>query len=443
MHKRKLVFYKISNFKETIKNSQFIKNTATLAGGSTIAQILPLVFAPLISRLYTTSDFGVFGIFIAIYSILAAIVSLKFELAIMLPKEDSKAKSIVSLSLFSATIFSLFVFVLFLIFQEFFVNIFEANSLNKLLLFAPVAAFCFSVHTILMNWYNRKRNYKIISFNKILRNTNLTASNIILGFAKTGQFGLVFSQVIADFISATFYFYQYLKKELKYKLNFNFKESLKLVKEYSRFPKYTLPAAFIDTFSAQLPVLLIATLYSQALSGTYFFAYRILAIPIALIGTAFAQTFFQKFVSLVNNSDYSNALSFIKKTWLLLFSIIVFPTIAIIFKGQEIFTLVFGNQWTESGKVASILIIYIMIAFVSTPTSSSYIALGLQKYSLIFSIVVISYRFLTLYLGYMLNNFYLGLILLVVFEAIQIFIFNFIIVLKLRKRATIDFSKIT
>ena len=203
--------------------------------------------------------------------------------------------------------------------------------------------------------------------------------------------------------------------------------------EYKDFPRYTLPATFIDAVSAQMPVLLIAALYASQMSGSYFFAYKILALPIALIGAAYAQTFYQKFVSHIQQNNYQLAFQFLKKSWLLLAVLIVLPSIAIALWGQIVFVFVFGNEWAESGKIASLLIFYIMFAFVSSPTSSSYIALGMQKYNLIFSTFVLFYRFGTLYVGYLLNDFYLGLVLLIAFEIIEIVLYNGLVVVKMKK----------
>lgn len=432
-NKNVINFFKQVFFKT--KKSEFLSNTATLIGGAGIAQALPLLFAPLISRLFTAADFSVFGVFVAIYSIMGAVISLKYDLAIMLPKEENKAKSIVSLCLFNSILLSMIVLVFLLIFKNFIIGLFGTSSLNNLILLVPFAALFLSINTILIVWYNRNKQYKTIATNKIFRNSSLTASNIALGFAKTSHFGLIVSQIISDGIAAVYYLITYYKKALNSKFTFNFSEIKQIAKEYARFPKFTLPSAFIDAFSAQLPILMIAALFGENLSGGYFFAYRILAIPIALIGAAYSQTFYQKFVSYIQNSDFTNALVFLKKSWLLLSAIIIVPAIVVLFGGEFVFSFVFGQEWTESGKIASLLIVYIMFAFVSSPTSSTYIALNMQKFNLYFSVTVLTYRFLSLYIGYLMSNFYLGLLILVICEVCEIIIYNLVVVKKLRKKS--------
>ena len=49
--------------------SEFTRNVLTLMTGTTIAQAIPIAINPILTRLYTPEDFGVFALFIAITSI--------------------------------------------------------------------------------------------------------------------------------------------------------------------------------------------------------------------------------------------------------------------------------------------------------------------------------------------------------------------------------------
>ncbi len=418
---------------QKLKSSYFIKNTATLIGGTTIAQALPLLFAPVISRLFLPEDFSLYGIFISIYAIAGSAITLKYERAIMLPVDDNEAKEIVTISLINSFVFSIFLFIILFLFKSPIASMFPDERIEQYLLLVPIAAFFLAANNTLINWFNRIQKYKTIASNKIVRNTLLTGFNLGTGFALIGAIGLIISQIISDGIAVSYYFYIYLKNALQFKFTFRFKTLKQLASRYKEFPLFALPATFIDTISMQLPLLMIATLFSQSLSGNYFFAYRILILPVSLIGAAFAQTFYQTFVAHIQQRHYSIALSFLKKSWLLLFAIIIMPAIVLMFWGTPIFTYVFGAEWTESGRIASILIFYMMFSFISSPTSTTYIALDMQKYNLIFSTVVCLYRFSTIYTGYLLNDFYLGLKLLVVCEFIQIAVYNSVIYLRLNK----------
>ena len=72
-------------------SSEFSKNVITLFTGTTLAQALPIAVAPILTRLYTPEDFGVFAIFFSITTLFSTIVTARYELAIVLPHEPAEA----------------------------------------------------------------------------------------------------------------------------------------------------------------------------------------------------------------------------------------------------------------------------------------------------------------------------------------------------------------
>ena len=81
-----------------VKTSVFFRNIFVVMAGTGIAQIISLRLAPVLSRLFTPSDFGIAGSFEAIASIIAAGVTLEYSQAIMLPKEKKDALGVLAVS---------------------------------------------------------------------------------------------------------------------------------------------------------------------------------------------------------------------------------------------------------------------------------------------------------------------------------------------------------
>ena len=68
--------------------SEFSKNVLTLMTGTTIAQAIPIAISPILTRIYTPEDFGVFALYLSIVSILVVFTTGQYDLAIMLPKYE-------------------------------------------------------------------------------------------------------------------------------------------------------------------------------------------------------------------------------------------------------------------------------------------------------------------------------------------------------------------
>ena len=73
---------------KALKNSDFIKNVLVVMSGTTLAQALGFALSPIISRIYSPADFGVFGSFTAIVSVIAVGMTLEYSQALILPKEQ-------------------------------------------------------------------------------------------------------------------------------------------------------------------------------------------------------------------------------------------------------------------------------------------------------------------------------------------------------------------
>ena len=105
--------------------SEFSRNVLTLMTGTTIAQAIPIAISPILTRIYTPEDFGLFAIFIAITSIFGSMANGRYELAIMLPTKDEDAINIFALGFIISTFISLVLLLLVVLFHDFFCSTFK------------------------------------------------------------------------------------------------------------------------------------------------------------------------------------------------------------------------------------------------------------------------------------------------------------------------------
>ena len=72
--------------KKFIPKSSYARNVITLMTGTGLAQAIPIAISPILTRLYSPEDFGTFGLYMAIVTIASVLVTGRYELAILLPK---------------------------------------------------------------------------------------------------------------------------------------------------------------------------------------------------------------------------------------------------------------------------------------------------------------------------------------------------------------------
>ena len=87
--------------------SNFITNVLKLVSGSVASQILAILLVPLITRIYSPDDLGVFQLFVSVSGILVIFSTFSYQYAIMLPKTDEDSANIVFLCSVLVTLISL------------------------------------------------------------------------------------------------------------------------------------------------------------------------------------------------------------------------------------------------------------------------------------------------------------------------------------------------
>ena len=73
-----------------LKSSKYLKNILVLSSGVGISQLIPLIALPFLTRYYSPYDFGILAIFLALTQLIAISSTLRLEMAVVLPKNDTK-----------------------------------------------------------------------------------------------------------------------------------------------------------------------------------------------------------------------------------------------------------------------------------------------------------------------------------------------------------------
>lgn len=97
--------------------SEFNRNVLTLMTGITVAQAIPVAISPVLTRLYTPEDFGIFALNLSLISIFAATGGARYDSIILLPKMSISILLLLILGLSILTLLILLLFVVFALFN--------------------------------------------------------------------------------------------------------------------------------------------------------------------------------------------------------------------------------------------------------------------------------------------------------------------------------------
>ncbi len=362
-------------FSFNIASSDFAKNVATLFTGTAIAQALTIAVSVLLSRLYTPAEFGDYALYISIVAGVSIVICGRFELAIILPKEDDEALKIVNLALVLSFLFS-FLFLMIVI------VLILIGKVSLVFILAPISSFLIGNFQVLNNYFLRKKAFKTISRGRIFAALSNSILSLLFGIVGVTKLGLIFSHSLSSLFT-NFTFTAYLNT-----LSLSFKSKMvdlkQTFKKYNDFIKYNALQALSDMLVINGIFYVIPLFYEKYILGLFSFAIRILQAPMSLIGSSIAQVFFQE-AAKNKNENISNkhlVLSTIKKSALI---ILPMPIIMLIF-GPSIFAITFGEKWRMSGELARMLSIWIYFDFIRATISQLPIVLNKQKSLLAISI---------------------------------------------------------
>ncbi len=385
--------------------------------GTTIAQAIPVAISPILTRIYTPEDFGVFALFVAITSIFGSIANARYELAIMLPKKDEDAINIFALGFIIATTISLLLLILVGMFNTYFVKLLGHESIGIWLYFIPLSVFLIGLFNVLNYFNNRKKQYKDLAKATIIKSIVNAIVQLSMGFMKSGASGLISGQLLSQIFANT----KLLKNITKDKRLISSISKVKMIalaKRYKDFPKFSMWAILANSLSQNLTNILISSFYSVTTLGLYSLVQRILGIPSSIIGGAIGQVFFQEAADekQKTGSAINSFNSTVKKL-----VIVGLPIFGILyFVVEDLFAFVFGEEWRIAGTYAQIVIPLFFIRFVSSTVSVVLSVFEKQRNELLINFFLIA---ISLSLVLFFRNFVNFLYFFTIFMSINYFIF--------------------
>lgn len=365
------------------KKTNFQKNTLILVGGTVIAQAVPLILQPFLRRIYTPEDFGAMAVFLTIFSMVTIVSSMRYEATIVLPKEDNDAANILGLTFIISFIFNTLILLILLLFKDAIVHLIGLPlKFGNFIYLLPFTSFLFSFYQSLNYWLVRQKAFKASSINKIIRRTVEGSVQVLFGVLKIPG-GLFIGDFLGNFSNVM----SGIRQIFKHNFNTNVitKRAIVMVlKRYIDYPKYNVVPTLLSSAASLLPFLFINKFYSTEAVGYLDLSRMILSIPLIFISATIGQVLFQQI------TEKKHQLTSIKNDLIpifyLLIGIIALEAIVLFLFGDELFKLIFGENYLTSSIYSKILIFSFSINFITSTFSSIYITFDKIKLNSIWQI---------------------------------------------------------
>ena len=372
--------------------SEFSKNVLKLSFSTVVASAVGRLTLPIITNIFSISDLGKYQLLVSIITMIGVVASLRYDMAIILPKEDAVASIMFKLSFLVLVGVTLVTAAVFYFFRYPLLTLLNAVELVNVALLIPAGVFFYGLLEIIKYGLVRKKKFSEFALVRVYQVSTTQFSAIGFGWFYPDFFILVGCYIFGLLIASFFY----IKKSM-IMIQEKTAHSIKnLAIQYKKFPLVNSSIVFLNTLSLEIPVFFLAKYFSMEMVGLYMLANRISVIPMSLFGTSVTKVYFQKATDTFNHKP-EQLLNVYKKTVQRLAGIGLVPFLSIFLFAPFFMKLIFGNEWQFSGVIIQILAIGMFMQFTTSPISTTFTIMNKQEIALYLTIVSLAVRFGSMY----------------------------------------------
>jgi O-antigen/teichoic acid export membrane protein len=360
------------------------KHVMTVLGGSIGAQALPLMAAPVITRLCSPAEVGAFSVWLGVVAVAAIGATLRLEAAMILDHGSEHQATCFSVVAWSATLLALAVTAAGVGAHALDLPLVRRWSWPALLTVGLGAWLTAYMQTTLA--YATSRN----AFGKAAKARIWAAGSIALfqvGLLSTGLGGaaLLAGQLgglAVGLLAATLL----LDPPRPRMALLPCAQMRRYLRRHSAFWRFSLPSNLLNVLVGQLPLFMIGARHGALAAGLYALTNRVLAAPVSLLASSVLEVF--KRQSVHEFQTQGNCRDAYRYTFKVLVLLGCGPALVLFLFSPQLFAWVFGETWRPAGALASILAPLCFLNFIASPLSYVFFVSGNQKMDLYWQVAL-------------------------------------------------------
>ncbi|NCC40948.1 MAG: lipopolysaccharide biosynthesis protein [Gammaproteobacteria bacterium] len=375
-----------------LPKNAFARGVSVLVGGTAGAQLITVLAAPLLTRLYGPEDFGLVAVYGSLLALIGVVSSLRYELAIPLPEDDVEAANVAVLSLLLVALTTVLSGVLVAQLATPITSALGVPVLAGYLWLLPVGVMLGGGYNVFNYWSVRTKRFSTIASTRIRQ--SLATLAIQLTAFKLGSLALLLAQVVGQSVGTSS-----LARPALAMLAFrqvSWGGVWQAAVRYRRFPIFSTWEGLFNVSSHQLGTIGIAIFFSVGSTGIYALAHRVLSLPMSLIGGAIGQVFF---ASAAKASRDGNLGFLFSELHAKLAHIGLPVALLLVFVGPELFGGIFGADWRQAGEFARYMAPWLYLQFISSPLSTVFCVREQQLQGMSWQVVLLGSRLLAILIG--------------------------------------------
>jgi O-antigen/teichoic acid export membrane protein len=325
-----------------------------LVGGTGASQVLMALSAPFLTRIYTPHDFGVYAVALAVFNLMVAVVCLRYEMAIVLPKTLRSAANVAVLCLAVALVVTFVATIICLVFWLAPVLGHWEGLEWWAALLIPWGVLSYGLQQILRMWFIRHSEFSVITRMVMAQTLVTIAVQVLAGYFLSSRPVYLMLGTVLGYVATVLVALPRALAIFPTSLLSGIRVSrlLLVARRHRHFPIFSSPYNFLAQAVGRLLLLILALFVPTSVIGEFALAQRVVYLPISVLTSSMGQVFYSRAAQSLNDPRLQLFVLRIMVAGILVFM----PLVAFNFVfAEDIFRLAFGARWAESGRFAAYL----------------------------------------------------------------------------------------
>ena len=364
--------------------STYWRHVLTVLGGAIGAQALPLLAAPMITRLCTPAEMGAFSVWLGIVAVTAIGATLRMETAMILDHGEEAQRTCFGVVCDTATITAVSITTIAVIGR--FAGIPIVGTLPWMsVLTIGLGTWMSAMMQTTLAYATSHHAFGKAARAKVIGAGTIASVQLGLLYAGGGGVGLLAGQIIG--LAAGLVAANRMLTPPKVRFGTAIKaEGRAYIQRHQAFWRFSLPSNLLNALVGQLPLLMIGIRYGALSAGLFALTQRVLAAPISLFAASVLEVF--KRQSVHDFETLGNCSSAYRYTFKTLCFLALIPSMILFVYSPRLFAWIFGEPWRAAGELAQILAPLYFLNFIASPLSYVFFVAGKQKSELVWQIAL-------------------------------------------------------
>ena len=368
-----------------------LRAVLTLVAGGAVAQALPLLLGPWLTRLYTPQQFGIYHLFAAVSANLAVVACARYEFALPLVGDAADAAALRALCLrvlAGVTLASALAAAVWFALASA-----SASASAGWIVWLPVAVGVLGWLSLVTLWATRAQAYRMLAIARVVQYGGASLAQAGAALLGAGVQGLIAAPIAAAAAAAAV---------LRLPANDAARPApgrwRELARRFRDFPLLNTPHAFMGALQDTVSIGMIAAWQGPVAAGFWGLSLRYLKAPATLVGGAVSQALYPQLAAHGAAADHAadahaplrvtrEGRAAVRRVMGGL-AAIALPLVLLLWAfAPWAFERLFGANWRGAGELARTLGLYIGVHFVAAPLAVVTLAWGAQAWALRLALV--------------------------------------------------------